>query len=87
MPKIQIDIPEYNPQHGVPVAWQADSAVTVHISDGFAIIQANGPGLESLARHPLTLAQKDVPAKSHIHYDDFMGDLEKGSCALIIEKA
>jgi len=84
--KIQVDIPEYSPERGVPIRWQADCVVRVSLSHGAMLIQANGPGLVSLGHHLLTLAQSEVPAGSHIHYDDFMGDLEEGSCELIIEK-
>jgi len=48
-------------------------------------IRADTPGLVSLAKHILELAQKDVPPGAHIHLDEF-NSLEEGSAEIIIEK-
>lgn len=42
-------------------------------------------GISLFSRHLLTLAQKDVPGGSHIHYDQ-SNSLEDGSCEIIFEK-
>jgi len=84
--KIQIDIPEYCPEQGLRLKWQADFVIEVRVSDDTVLIKGNSPGLVSLAYHLLALAQSEVPAGHHLHYDD-MNSLEDGSCELIVEKA
>ncbi len=48
-------------------------------------LSANKAGLTSLAIQLLTLAQDNVPAGCHIHYDKF-NSLEDGSIELVIQK-
>jgi hypothetical protein len=84
--KIVIDIPDYNPMHGVLPMFKDGSTIVVRITNGVTVLTANSAGLESLANHFLALAQPDVPAGCHIHYDDFHGELELGSSELVVVK-
>lgn len=84
--KIVVDISDYNPMHGVLPKFQDGSVIIVRVTNGVPVLSANSAGLESLANHLLTLAQSDVPAGCHIHYDDFHGELAAGSSELIVEK-
>lgn len=83
--KVNIEIPEYSPEIGIRTEWEQDFTIVVRIVDSSVIIQANRPGLISLARQLLTLAQDKVPKGHHLHYDKF-NSLEEDSCELIIEK-
>ena len=49
------------------------------------VIEGNAEGLETLARHLLTLAQPGVPSGSHLHLEDSNG-LEDGSLALVLDR-
>lgn len=49
------------------------------------MITANKPGLISLAKQLLTLAQDKVPSGYHLHFDEF-NSLEEKSYELIIQK-
>jgi hypothetical protein len=84
--KIVIDIPDYNPIYGVLPTFEDGSMIVVRLTNGVPVLAANSAGLESLANHLLALAQPDVPAGCHIHYDDLHGELEPGSSELIIVK-
>lgn len=83
--KTIVDIPDYNVERGLSLTWQDGFFIIVEIADDKTLIKANSAGLISLANHLLTLAQSEVPAGHHIHYDD-MNSLEDGSSELIIEK-
>ena len=65
-----IDVPEYNPLEGLRLECEINFRISSRISDnGSIIISANSPGLISLARHLLVLAQSSVPIGSHFHLD------------------
>lgn len=83
--KREINVPEYDPKHGLRTEWDYGFTIEAQIQGGGVLIKANQAGLVSLARHLLTLAQEQVPVGHHIHLDD-SNALEDGSCELILEK-
>mgnify|MGYP001794245748 CR=1 FL=1 len=82
---VQVDIPEYLPENGVETKWEDGFIISFERGYSAMMLKANSAGLITLARHLLTLAQADVPAGSHIHYDEPIL-FERGSQELIIEK-
>lgn len=82
---VTIEIPDYSPQKGIRTEWEEGFTIAVRIEGKTTIIQADKPGLISLARHLLTLAQDQIPGGHHLHYDEF-NSLEDGSSELILEK-
>jgi hypothetical protein len=83
--KMNIDVPDYSPEHGFPIQWDEEFEIVARIESGTVLIQANQAGLVSLARLLLTLSQRNVPSGQHVHLDD-SNSLEDGSCELIIDK-
>jgi hypothetical protein len=83
--KVEVEIPEYRPEKGVHLSWEYGFTIQVRVDEDTVVIRANKPGLISLARQLLTLAQDEVPIGQHTHYDE-SNSLEDGSCELIIEK-
>ena len=82
---MKLDIPAYSHKEGLPVTWSPGFEISVGQSGSDILIKANKAGLISLAVQLLTLAQDDVAAGSHFHYDEH-NCLEDGSKSLIIEK-
>ena len=81
-----IDVPEYDPVVGLRVEWEFDFHIATRVDDqGVIVITANSPGLISLARHLLLLAQPSVPKGHHLHLDVF-NSLEEGSRDIIVER-
>lgn len=80
------ELPEYDNTKGFQYLWEDDFSILVSENGGAVIIDANNEGLKSLAWHLLTLAQKDYPKGTHIHYDEY-NSLENGSMELIINKS
>lgn len=66
------------------IKWFEDSAISVQITDGGALIRANRGGLLSLAGI-LTRLSEEQPG-SHVHLDAY-NSLEDGSSELILERA
>lgn len=83
--EMRIDIPTYKPENGLSITWQDGFEIIVSYEAGTTVIRANKAGLISLATQFLTLAQDNVPAGTHIHYDD-TNSLEAGSIELIVER-
>lgn len=83
--KVVIDVPEYSSEKGLLYKWDEGYVIESKLAYGACVIRANRAGLVSLARHLLELAQDDVPAGYHHHFDD-IGVLEPGSVPLIVEK-
>lgn len=81
-----IEIPPYSKEDGLTISWSGNFIIETSYSDKTIQIRANKAGLESLAIQLLTLAQDNVDAGAHIHYDD-SNSLEDGSVELIIERA
>ena len=83
--KQEIEIVQYDANKGIQFNWEENFEIEVKNEGGEVIISANNEGLLSLAKHLLTLAQKEVPIGAHIHFDEY-NSLEEGSYDLIIEK-
>lgn len=81
--KFEIDLPEYDGD-SLDVIWDEGSNCSMVGCGEQIIIKANSIGLISMAKQMLYMAHNNLPAGSHIHYDDsFWGtsDFE-----LIVEK-
>lgn len=83
--KQEIEIVKYDVSKGLQLIWENNSVIEVQNEGNEVKISANNEGLLSLAKHLLTLAQKEVPIGAHIHFDEY-NSLEEGSYDLIIEK-
>jgi hypothetical protein len=84
--KLVIEVPDYDPMEGLKLKWESNFRISTRIDDQRTIlIRANSPGLISLARHLLMLAQSSVPIGHHLHLD-ISNSLEEGSCELIFER-
>ena len=82
---LMINVPEYTPKGSIRLEWEDNFTIETHLTQNDVLIKANAPGLISLARHLLSMAQPEVPKYYHLHFDD-LNSLEPGSCELIIEK-
>jgi hypothetical protein len=80
-----ITVPDYEPATGLRLQWDDAFVISVVHRDKTTIVRANRPGLVSLARHLLTLAQEGVPTGRHIHLDAFNA-LESDSEEAIFER-
>ncbi len=80
---MNINVPEYN--NSFLFVWEEGFSIRCSIHEGSVWLEANKPGLISLARHLLELAQDNVPEFCHFHLDDY-ADLEENSSELIIIK-
>ena len=80
-----ISVTPYDPTRGVQLMWDDGFAITVRLSHGEVVIEANQAGLLSLARHCVTLAQSTIPSGDHVHLDAD-GGLEDDSMPLILAK-
>ncbi|MEW9531124.1 hypothetical protein [Microbispora sp. NPDC049125] len=83
---VTVEIREYVKNRGIELVWDDLAEVSVSRGVDGVIILANRAGLETLARHLLTIAQDGVETGSHIHLDEYSG-LEDGSVALIMERS
>jgi hypothetical protein len=79
-----IEFAEYTPDTGLCLSWDPGTSITITQDGNEILVKGNRPGLVTLARHLLTLAQPGVPQGAHMHLDEFNG-LEPGSTELIIE--
>ncbi len=88
--RVEIDVPDYYPERGLHMAWEDGFVISVEVANDTVLLSANQPGLVSLARLLLTLADEQVPVGSHWHLDapanDHLYELEKGSWDTIIQK-
>ncbi|MFD7440105.1 hypothetical protein [Streptomyces sp. NPDC059909] len=66
-------------------AWEDDVWIKVRDLGGEIVIEANAPGLRTLAGHLLTLAEDGVPDGSHLHLEDSNG-LADWSVGLVLER-
>ena len=82
---ITIAVPDYEEQVHLRFEWDEGFEIILERNADGVAIKANAPGLISLARHMLMLAQLDVPAGSHLHLTEGC-ELEDGSGELIIDK-
>ncbi len=83
--KINLDVPEYNPNTGVKYHWETGFDIEVKYENDVVVLIANKAGLFSLANHLLNLAQENIPLGYHLHFDE-NNSLEEGSVELIIQK-
>lgn len=83
--EVKMQIPSYSSDRGIDFVWEDNFKIKADSDGKSVVIKANKEGLRSLAKHLLTLAQNEVPADSHLHYDDF-NSLEEGSCEVVIQK-
>jgi hypothetical protein len=87
--KIELDIPKQGDD--LRLIWEDDFKILTSLTKSTAVDQthivlsANSPGLISLARYLLYLAQPSASIGTHYHFDAD-NSLEKGSVELIIEK-
>lgn len=86
--KVEIEIPDYNPTSGVPREWDVRDNLQSewHQKDGEFVIIANSEALHDLAVHLLTLAQKEVPVGTHMHYDSFNFTAAENSTPFVVIK-
>lgn len=82
---ITIAVPDYEEHGHLRFEWDEGFEIALDREGGEVVIKANVPGLISLARHMMTLAQRAVPVGSHLHLADGL-ELEEGSGDLIIDK-
>ena len=84
--KINIDIPLNEGISLFSFEWEDGFVIKTSITeDGCFYLKANSAGLISIAKHLLSLAQKEVPSYGHFHLEEFTS-LEDGSVEMIIEK-
>jgi hypothetical protein len=84
--RVEIEVPAYAQSRGLQLVWDDDFEIAAIPIDGAVHIKCNAPGLRSLARQLLLLAQDAVPSGHHIHLDE-NAPLEPGSIGLILEKS
>ena len=72
---------------GTNFFWEGGEAihVTLDAETNEVVIKANTVGLTTLARHLLTLAEKAIENREHLHLDPACGVVED-SLPLILEK-
>lgn len=80
----QISTPAHS-EAGLRFTWVENYRLRVRQMGTDVVIEGNAEGLETLARHLLTLAQPDVPSGAHLHLEDSNG-LELGSLALVLDR-
>ena len=83
---VTLTVPDYEERAHLRFEWDGGFEILLERNENEVVIKANTPGLISLARHLLTLAQLTVPAGSHLHLTE-ESELEEGSGELIIEKS
>lgn len=83
--EIKKQIPTYSRDNGIEFVWEDKFIIQADNNLNSVVIKANKEGLQSLAKHLLTLAQDEVPVDTHLHYDEF-NSLEEGSCEIVIQK-
>jgi hypothetical protein len=82
--KVSLEVPVYS--ESLKFNWTDGFEITTGIENDEIRIVMNKAGLISLANHLLNLAQDEVPAGYHLHFDEH-NSLTAGSTELIIEKA
>jgi uncharacterized protein YggU (UPF0235/DUF167 family) len=66
--EVRIEIPTYSRDNGIKFVWEDNFVIRAEINADSVLIKANKEGLQSLAKHLLTLAQDEVPVDTHLHY-------------------
>ena len=83
--RLVIDIPDYD-GNSLDVIWEADSKYEISVQKNSVVISANKDGLISLAKQMLYMANNDLLAGSHVHYDSFFTKMSDECIELVIEK-
>ena len=83
--KVILDIPSYSATEGFKSEWEHGFKILTELQKNEIRIIANKPGLLSLAKQLVALAQEDIPDGYHIHLDEY-NSLEDGSLELIIQR-
>ena len=79
-----VQVPRFDGE-SLRLEWTENYRLWVRLTGDEVVIQGNAAGLETLARHLLTLAQDRVTSGSHLHLEDSNG-LEQGSASLVLER-
>ena len=85
---VTVNIASYGPNFGVRTWWEDGAALRAEVWDEperTVVISGNSAGLRSLARHLLTLAQRQVPDGRHLDFDSYGGSLSEDSLAIRLE--
>jgi len=85
--KIEIEIPNYDPSKGLQTEWDTNFFLKTDMQHGDFVISADSEALKEIAIILLTLAQKDVPNGTHIHFDTWNYPMKIGSISFVIEKS
>ena len=85
MNTFEFTFPDYEPDRPVPLEWDEGSEAMVRIEGDVVVLKANPAGLQSLARHLLTLAQEGVPEDTRITLNSFNG-LTNNSYEVVVER-
>ena len=85
MNKIEFTFPDYRPERDAPLKWDEGSEVMARIEGDTIVLKANPAGLQSLARHLLTLSQQEVPDGARLTLTSFNG-LTNNSCDVVLER-
>ena len=80
---ITLELPDYDGR-ATDVIWDEEAAVSMDVGNGEVVLSANRAGLTALAKQMLYL--RDLPAGSHVHYDDAFLTAHAGM-ELIVEKS
>ena len=76
---------KYTKGAGFEFEWEYGFSIETKYQNGMISIVANREGLVSLGKMFLALAQEEVPAGYHLHFDD-NNSLESGSNEMVIER-
>ena len=77
--------PPYSRETGVRIEWEPDWRIAATVARDTIVLSADRAGLVTLAKHLLALAQDEVPAGAHLHYD--AGEqLDDDSNPVVIER-
>lgn len=82
---MSVELDAYSAGHGAVLTWDEGYKVKITRDSDGVVVAANAAGLRSLARHLLTLANIQVPAGHHIHFEPSL-ELEDDSDPLVLEK-
>ena len=81
--QVTVHVNEMEPGQWLRLSWDPRAFIRV-VAGEEVVISCNRPGLLTLARHLLTLAQDGLAPGTHVHLDETNG-LEPGSSDTILE--
>lgn len=84
---VHVEVQPYDPRLGIGTWWSDGSRLRVEVweREGTVVISGNPAGLESLARHLLTLASVEVPDGRHFDFDQGIDPFTEDSLGLRLE--